>query len=297
MTELNRREFISLCAVSSMGLVIGIPSVTHAESDASELHPLIRVGTDGRITIYAQNPEMGQGVKTALPMMIAEELDVDWSSIDIEQADWDARLENQFSGGSLTVRLNYNAMRQAGASARFMLLTAAAKQLDRPVAELDTASGYVVDPSGDTRISYAELAEAAAAVPVPDEPELKAAADFELIGSSVTDVDTQQIINGEQQYSLDLKLPDMLYAVVKRCPHGDGQPLSFDATDAKTVSGVVDFHLLRNTDHGGRIVLPNCPNFVSGSRCWRRVPGPRSKVHANLKSSGKCPTRAMTRTN
>ena len=212
MTELNRREFISLCAVSSMGLVIGIPGVAHAENTTRELHPLIRIGTDGRITLYAQNPEMGQGVKTALPMVIAEELDVDWASIDIEQADWDARLENQFSGGSLTVRLNYNAMRQAGASARFMLLAAAASQLNRPVAELDTASGFVVDRNNDTRVSYAELAEAAAAVPVPDEPELKAAADFELIGTSVTDVDTQQIIDGQQQYSLDLKLPDMLYA-------------------------------------------------------------------------------------
>ena len=107
MTELDRREFITLCAISSVGLVIGIPSVGRAASESAELHPLIRISSDGRVTIYAQNPEMGQGVKTALPMMIAEELDVDWASIEIEQADWDARLENQFSGGSLTVRLNY----------------------------------------------------------------------------------------------------------------------------------------------------------------------------------------------
>ena len=280
MTELNRRDFVKLCAISSMGLVIGIPCVGRAESSTKELHPLIRVGPDGRIIIYAQNPELGQGVKTALPMMIAEELDVDWASIEIEQAGWDARLENQFSGGSLSVRLNYSAMRQAGASARAMLLNAAANQLKQPVAELDTESGYVVDRNSNTRISYGELAEAAAALPVPDEPELKDDADFKLIGTSIADVDLEQITSGHQPFSLDLKLPDMLYAVVRRCPHGDGQPVSFDATDARTIPGVVDFHLLRNIDHGGRMILPNCPNFVSGvavlaTSTWAALEGAR----------------------
>ena len=247
-----------------MGLVIGIPGVGRSGMTDRELHPLIKIGSDGRIILYAQNPDMGQGVKTALPMIIAEELDVDWASIQVEQANWDSRLENQFSGGSLSIRLNYNAMRQAGASARAMLLTAAADRLKRPIAELDTQHGYVVDHTGDTRLSYAELAEAASTLPVPEAPDLKDVQNFTLIGTSIADVDLQQIISGRQQFSLDLKLPDMLYAVVKRCPHGDGQPASFDATNAKTVPGVVDFHVLKNTDHGGRIILPNCPNFVSG---------------------------------
>jgi len=280
MTDLNRREFVQLCAITSMGLVIGIPVVGQTASSDKELHPLIKISSDGRVIIYAQNPEMGQGVKTALPMIIAEELDVDWNSIEIEQAGWDPRLENQFSGGSLTIRLNYAAMRQAGASARAMLLAAAASQLDRPATELHTESGHVVDPSSNTRISYAELAEAAAALPVPDAPEIKDDKDFKLIGTSVPDVDMDPITSGQQQFSLDLVLPDMLYAVVRRCPHGDGQPLSFDATNAKTVPGVVDFHLLRNIDHGGRIILPNCPNFVSGvavlaTSTWAALEGAR----------------------
>ena len=161
-----------------------------------------------------------------------------------------------------------------------MLLAAAANRLSRPVEELETASGYVIDRNGDVQISYADLAEAAAALPVPDEPELKSAGDFRLIGTSVSDVDTQAIIDGQQQYSLDQKLPGMLYAVVKRCPHGDGQPLSFDATQAADVPGVVDFHLLKNIDHGGRIILPNCPNFVSGvavlaTSTWAALEGAR----------------------
>ena len=264
MSELNRRDFVKLCAITSMGLVIGIPAPGRAGVAEKELHPLIRINSGGQIIIYAQNPDMGQGVKTALPMIIAEELDVNWASIKVEQARWDPRLQNQFSGGSLSVRLNYNAMRQAGASARAMLLAAAAAQLNRPIEELETQSGYVVDPSGNRRLSYGELAEAAGALPVPDAPDLKNVKDFRLIGTSVADVDLDAINSGQQHYSLDLKLPDMLYAVVRRCPHGDGQPVSFDASDARTITGVVDFHVLRNTDHGGRIILPNCPNCVSG---------------------------------
>ena len=280
MSELNRREFVKLAAAASAGLLIGLPAHGRTGNSDAALNPLIRIGADGRITVYAQNPEMGQGVKTALPMMIAEELDVDWSSIDVEQADWDSRLQNQFSGGSLSVRLNYNTMRQAGASARAMLLTAAANRLNRPIAELATRSGHVVDRSGALLFAYAELAEAASGVPVPDSPDLKDSQDFTLIGTSVADVNLQEISSGQQLFSLDLKLPNMLYAVVKRCPQSDGQPTSYDATDARAVPGVVDFHMLRNTDHGGRILLPNCPNFVSGvavlaTSTWAAMQGAR----------------------
>jgi isoquinoline 1-oxidoreductase beta subunit len=260
----NRRTFLQLSVASSFGLVVGIPRSGYSAGSAASLHPLISVGTDGTITLFAQNPEMGQGVKTALPTIIAEELDVDWESVQIRQADWDPRLENQFSGGSLSIRLNYEAMRQAGATARSMLLAAAARRLGRDVSNLVTRKGFVLDRSGGLSLSYGELAEEAATMPVPDEPVLKDAADFELIGKSISDVDSQSIVTGKQTYSIDLKLPDMLYAVVQRCPHPDGQPESFDDSEARKVAGVVGFHMLRNIDHGGRIILPNCPNFVSG---------------------------------
>ena len=277
---INRRDFIQLSAASSLGLVIGVPAFAKTHDREVSLHPLIRVGTDGVITLFAQNPEMGQGVKTALPMIIAEELDVDWRSIIVEQADWNTALENQFSGGSLSIRLNYAAMRQAGATARAMLLAAAARKLNRSPNEFRTDKGYVVEARSSARLSFAELAEDAALQPVPDEPELKDPSDFTLIGTSVSDVDSQAIYEGKQTYSLDLKLPDMLYAVVARCPHGDGQPGTYDDSEAKAVPGVIDFHVLRNTDHGGRIVLPNCPNFVSGvavlaTNTWAALEGAR----------------------
>lgn len=261
---INRREFIQLTAAGSLGLVIGIPLHSRTADAAVSLHPLIRIGTDDGVTLYAQNPEMGQGVKTALPMIIAEELDIDWSTVEVRQADWDPRLENQFSGGSLSIRLNYDAMRRAGATARAMLLAAAAQRLGRDVGSLKTEQGHVIDASGSIRLSYGELAELAATMPVPNDPPLKDAAAFRLVGQSLPDFDQQAIIRGQQVFSLDLRLPGMLYASVVRCPCADGQPLSFDDSEAKTVPGVVGFHLLRNTEHGGRIILPNCPNFVSG---------------------------------
>jgi len=261
---INRRDFIRLGAAGGLGLLIGIPLSGRAAGSASSLHPLIRIGADGGITLFAQNPEMGQGVKTALPMMIAEELDVEWDSIDVQQADWDPRLENQFSGGSLSIRLNYDTMRQAGATARVMLLAAAAHRLGQEISTLGTENGFVIDKSGKTRLSYGELAQQAATMPVPDEPALKDTSKFRLIGKSVADVDMQAMITGQQVYSLDFKLPNMLYAAVVRCPHPDGQPLSFNDREAKAVPGVIGFHLIRNIDHGGRIILPNCPNFVSG---------------------------------
>ena len=230
--------------------------------------------------MFAQNPEMGQGVKTSLPMILAEELDVDWQAIDIRQADWDPRLENQFSGGSLSIRLNYEAMRKAGATARAMLIMAAAKHLGRDAAALTTRSGFVIDDLSGARLSYGELALEAAALPVPEDPPLKDSEQFRLVGKSVSDVDQQAIVSGKQVYGFDFKLPGMLYAVVVRCPHPDGQPLSYDEREARSVPGVTGFHVLRNSDHGGRILMPNCPNFVSGvavlaKNTWAAMEGAR----------------------
>jgi isoquinoline 1-oxidoreductase beta subunit len=266
MTGLNRREFVKLGAIGSVGLLIGIPKALDAQvsTDAVSLHPLIRIGSDGNITLYAQNPEMGQGVKTSLPMIIAEELDVAWEEISVEQAGRDERLENQFSGGSLSIRLNFTAMRQAGASARQMLIQAAANHWSASTSELRTNNGFVINDENAQKLSYGDLAEAAAKLPVPDDPELKAIGDFKLIGQSIGDVDLPKIVTGAQPYSLDLKLPNMLYAVVSRCPYSDGQPVSFDGDTASQISGVVGFEWLRNDQHGGRVVLPNSPNFVSG---------------------------------
>ena len=266
MNSINRRQFLRLGAISSLGLVIGIPVPRQARAGRGEvlLHPLIRIGSDGRIILYAQNPEIGQGMKTALPMIVADELGVDWNAITVEQADWNPALENQFAGGSLGVRLNYEAMLKAGASARELLVTAAAGRWHTKPGELSVTAGHVVNAATGETLSFAELAAEAAQLPVPANPKLKSESDYRLIGKPVADVDLLRIVNGAQTYSLDLKLPGMLYAVVVRCPQSDGQPESFDDSAARDVPGIVGFRMIRNDRHGGRVILPNCPNFVSG---------------------------------
>jgi isoquinoline 1-oxidoreductase beta subunit len=280
MTELSRREVIKLGALSSLGLIIGIPNAANARSPNTRisLNPLIHIGTDNRITLFAQNPEMGQGVKTALPMIIAEELDVDWDDITVEQSDLNYQLDNQFSGGSLSIRINFTAMRQAGASARQMLLQAASDHWQVPTSELSTNNGEVRHERTQRHLRYGDFAEAAAQLPVPEDPPLKPSENFKLIGQSIGDVDTAEIVTGAQAYSLDKKLPNMLYAVVKRSPYSDGQPKSYDSTQASLVEGVKGFGLIRNDQHGGRVVLPNSPNFVSGvavlaSSTWAAMKG------------------------
>lgn len=266
MTEVTRREFVKLGAMSSLGLLIGIQTRVNAQVPDStiSLHPLIRIGSDGHITLFAQNPEMGQGVKTSLPMIVAEELDVGWGQITVEQSNYDPQLENQFSGGSLSIRLNFTAMRQAGASARQMLLQAASRHWQVPISELSTVNGFIHHQETKRKRSYGRFAEAAAQLPVPEDPPLKPGEDFRIIGRSIADVDLPQIVTGTQPYSLDKKLPNMLYAVVRRSPYSDGQPKSFNSAQSSQVEGVKGFELLRNDQHGGRVVLPNSPNFVSG---------------------------------
>jgi len=264
LRNLNRREFVKLSVMSGAGLMLGMPLSLVASNKSIVIHPLIRIGVDNSITIYAQNPEMGQGVSTTLPMIIAEELDAEWSVVRIEQSDWNSALEDQFSGGSLSVRLNYSAMRQAGASVRQMLLQAAANLWQEPVAELTTHDSFVIHKATGRRVAYGALANAAAQLPVPEEPVLKSISDFTLVGHSTNNRGIKHIVTGTQTYSLDVKLPGMLYAVVKRCPVSDGQVKSFDDSKAKSIRGIFGFETLNNSDYGGRIALPNSPNFVSG---------------------------------
>lgn len=278
----TRREFIKVSVAGAIGLCLGLPSRSFGQPLASVavLHPLINIGSDGKVIIYAQNPEMGQGVKTSLPMIIGEELDVDWSRIVVMQSDFNAEFDNQFSGGSLSIRLNYDDMRRIGATARQMLVLAAADRLGAGIEQLRTEAGQVHYDEANLSLSYGELAEAAATQAVPDNPPLRDESDFRIIGTPIRDVDLEDIVLGRQQYGQDVVLPHMLVAAVKRCPVSDGQPESFDDEETRSVAGVVDVVMLRNDQYGGRIILPNSPNFVSGvavlaEHTWAAMEGAR----------------------
>ncbi len=157
-----------LGVISGAGLMLGAHLAGRAQAATDEavvLSPLIHIEADGGITLFAQNPELGQGVKTSLPMMLAEELDVAWQDVMVKQADWMPGQDLQFSGGSLSVRLNFEAMRKAGAAARHMLLQAAAKRWQVPLQSLTTANGSVKHVASNRAATYGELASDAAALP------------------------------------------------------------------------------------------------------------------------------------
>jgi len=289
MSRISRRQFVRLGVMSSAGLLLGVrfaDSAYDAEASAeahksSELHPLVHISPSGEIVLFAQNPEMGQGVKTSLPMILAEELDVRLEDVAVRQADWLPGVDLQFSGGSLSIRLNYQAMREAGAAARQMLTQAAAARWQLPVDSLVTRDGQVRDASGGRVATYGELAADAARLPLPSGIPLKLPADFRVIGKSHSDVDAAGIVRGETRFSLDLELQGMLYAVIRRSPVSDGQVASFKDDAALAVAGVRAVHALSNEKHGGRVIKANSPNFVSGiavlaENTWAAMQGARA---------------------
>ena len=289
MNQFSRRQLLKMGVISSAGLLLGIrmtgnlmgAELTGTVSEPISLHPLVEVTAGGTIVLYAQNPEMGQGVKTSLPMILAEELDVRFEDIIVKQADWLPGQDLQFSGGSLSIRLNYQAMREAGATARLMLMQAAAARWQVPLETLVTDNGRIRGASSDNSSSYGELAAEAARLPIPADVPLKAPADFRIIGQSHGDVDKQRIVTGQSLYNMDFKLPGMLYAVVRRSPVSDGQVLAYDDEAALKVAGVRAVYVLSNEQHGGRIIQANSPNFVSGvavlaDNTWAAMQGARA---------------------
>ncbi len=289
MSRISRRQLLELGVIGSAGLMLGVrlsgtvegAETTGKTAENNVLNPLIHITPGGEIILFAQNPEMGQGVKTSLPMILAEELDIGFGDVTVRQADWLPGRDLQFSGGSLSIRLNFQVMREAGAAARLMLMQAAAARWGLAPESLETDNGRVVDQSTDRSASYGELAAEAARLPLPTDIPLKAPADFRVIGQSHSDVDLDHIITGKTVFSLDLKLPGMLYAVVRRSPVSDGQVASFNDEAALKIAGVKAVYALSNEQYGGRIIQPNSPNFVSGvavlaTSTWAAMQGARA---------------------
>lgn len=271
MSDISRRQFLRLGVIGGAGLLLGVQmpdsaqaATSGVESSGAKLHPLVHLSSRGEIILYAQNPELGQGVKTSLPMILAEELDVRLEDVTVRQADWLPGVDLQFSGGSLSIRLNYQAMREAGAAARRMLIQAAANRWSLPLDSLATGAGRVRDASGNHSASYGELAEDAGRLQLPTDAPLKSPDEFRVIGKSHADVDVRGIVTGKTVFGSDLELPGMLHAVFRHSPVSDGQVDSFEDRAALAVPGVRVVHALANEQHGGRIIKANSPNFVSG---------------------------------
>ncbi len=250
----NRRSFLKLTGLASGGFVLafqmGDDNVAHADMDAKFApNAYVRITKDNLITIFAKNPEIGQGVKTSLPMIVAEELDADWSKVKAEQSPISSAYGTQMAGGSTAIPRNWDTMRKAGATARSMLITAAAKKWKVPASELTTDKSFVIHAGSNKRASYGQLADLAAAVPVPAESSLtlKKREEFKLLGTRVSGVDNPQIVTGQPLFGIDQQLPGMLYAAYEKCPAHGGKVKSANIDDIKKLPGVKDCFVVEGT--------------------------------------------------
>jgi isoquinoline 1-oxidoreductase beta subunit len=250
-SAVSRRAFLKASALVGGGLLLEfhVPNVRAAASATGEaLNAYIKVMPDGIVTITAKNPEIGQGVKTMLPMLIAEELDVDWHNVRIEQAIADgAKYAPQFAGGSTAAPLNWEPLRRVGAVGREMMVRTAAEALGVPASELRTAAGTVTHVSSGRKLTYGELAAAAAKVTPPDPAtvRLKDPKDFTIIGTSVPGVDSPLVVEGKPLFGIDVTVPGMKYAVYAKCPVFGGTIVSANVAALKSLPGVRDAFILK----------------------------------------------------
>ena len=247
--RVDRREFLRVTALAGGGMLLatylepfGAAHASTAER-AVDFTPnaFVRITPDGVVTITAQNPEIGQGVKTMLPMLIADELDVDWKTVKVEQGSLDTtNFRNQFAGGSTATPNHWLPMRRVGAAARLMLITAAAQAWGVPASECETALGVVHHPASKRRLTYGALVDKAAAVPAPnlETVTLKAPNAYRVIGTRVPGVDNRAIVTGRPLYGIDFTVPGMLYAVFEKCPVFAGTVAQANLEEVRAQPGV-----------------------------------------------------------
>jgi isoquinoline 1-oxidoreductase beta subunit len=250
--KLNRRNFIKITGLAGGGLVLAMslgPTAKTALAQAKptattfEANPYVQIKTDGTVVLFAKNPEVGQGVKTSLPMIVAEELDADWTKVQVEQAVIDAKLYGpQFAGGSTSTPTNWDNLRRAGATARAMLVSAAAKTWKVPESEITTASGVAYHRASNRSLSYGELASVAATLPVPDAASvpLKKRSEYKLLGTRVTGVDNPKIVTGQPLFGIDARMPGMLFASFTKAPAIGARVKSANLAEIKKLPGVKD---------------------------------------------------------
>ena len=248
--KLDRRDFLKLGAVAGGGLLLGVSIADRVRAgdvlvgagsgEGFQPNAFVHIGPDGAVTIWVGKADMGQGVRTALPMIVADELDADWSRVAIVQAEaHPERYGRQMTVGSSSVRRGaWMPLRQAGAAAREMLVAAAAASLGVPASELRTETGRVIHDGSGRSLGYGELVEAAAGMPVPDAPLLKEPERFTLIGTDVPLVDTGLKVTGRAEFGIDVRVPGMLYATVARPRVLGGSIGTIDEVAALAVPGV-----------------------------------------------------------
>lgn len=260
-TQYNRRSFIKVSAAAGGGMLIGFSWLNACKPNAPELktglalpkewfeiNGYIKIGENGLVTIYSPNPEIGQNIRTSMPMIVAEELDVPWENVIVEQAPLNTGwYQNQFAGGSLSIRLSWNALRMAGATGKAMLLAAAAKEWGLNASDLTAKDGIIKENNGERTLSYGEVASKAVGIEIPEEVELKDVNDFKLIGTSVKNVDGKKILTGEPLFGLDFHRDGMQLAMIQHPPAFGMKIKDFNESEIKGMPGVTDAFIIDTT--------------------------------------------------
>jgi isoquinoline 1-oxidoreductase subunit beta len=241
MSPLSRRDFLTAGVAAGTGLVIGFYLPRGSKGGSGEgfsPNAYLKITPDSKVTIVVARSEMGQGVRTSLPMILAEELEADWKQIQVEQAGASTLFGDQTTGGSASVRTTWDPMRKAGAAAREMLISAAALEWGVARSACKAENGTVTHAASNRHATYGELANRAAILPVPTDVPLKQAKDYKIVGKPIPRLDTPAKVNGTAEYGIDFRLPDMKHAVLARCPVIGGKVASFDDKESKKVAGV-----------------------------------------------------------
>jgi isoquinoline 1-oxidoreductase beta subunit len=278
-SDMDRRTFLQVTGLAGGGLMIALytPEMLAQRGGGPGPAPLpssyITINPDNTFTIVAQNPETGQGIKTALPMLIADELDVDWSQVTIKQADYDStKYVSQTEGGSRAIPTHYTRMRQAGAGGRALMIAAAAQQWNVPAAELTTGSGTVRHAGSGRKATYASLAGRAATLtpPAPADLRLKDPKEFKIIGKGLAGVENMAITTGKPIFSIDVSLPGMLSAVFEKCPVFGGTAVSANLDEIKKLPGVRHAFIVPGAATGGRgAAAPASGVAIVADRWWQ----------------------------
>jgi isoquinoline 1-oxidoreductase subunit beta len=244
-SHISRRHFLKISTLAGGGVLFGFELLANATAETIADAPFfspnayLSIDTKGIVTLMAPNPEIGQGVKTSLPMLLAEELDVDWNKVVINQADFHKdKYGNQSAGGSGAIRVRYEPIRKAGAVARYMLVAAAAQTWSVPETECTTENGFVIHTPSGKKLSYGELATKSASMPVSDNIKLKDPKDFKIIGKRIKNVDNKNILTGKPLFGIDTRREGMFYCMVARPPAFGKKLKSFDDTETRKIPGV-----------------------------------------------------------
>ena len=255
-TSHNRRSFLKVAALAGGGMVLNFSWFASCQSDMHEIQTMpkewfelngfLKIGDNGLVTIMSPNPEGGQNVKTSMPMIVADELDIDWKDVVVEQAPLNTELySRQFIGGSQAIRRGWNGLRMAGASARHMLREAAAQKWKVSLTEISTDAGILHHHQSGNSASYGEMASEAAEMQIPEEVQLKEISDFKIIGTSQKNVDGRKIVTGQPLFGIDTHREGMLIAMIAHPPAFGMKLKSVDDSVVRTMPGIRDVFTIK----------------------------------------------------